>query len=115
MSDPQLLNTAINKHCLTEDTQCLTEDSVFLVSHVLVTCVSRTQIDTISEELYYFTNKRKPLKILCFQGFCVSLDCCKNYLFENWLALLAFLRPGFLRSFILGSLVRKPAALSAGL
>ena len=38
-----------------------------------------------------------------------------DYLFENWLALLAFLRPGFLRSFILGSLVRKPAALSAGL
>ena len=38
-----------------------------------------------------------------------------DYLLENWLALLAFLRPGFLRSFILGSLVRKPAALRAGL
>ncbi len=39
--------------------------------------------------------------------------CC--YLFENWLALLAFLRPYFFLSFILESLVRNPAALRAGL
>ena len=38
-----------------------------------------------------------------------------DYLFENWLALLAFLRPYFFLSFILESLVRNPAALSAGL
>lgn len=74
MSDPQSLNTAmINKYCLTEDTHCLTEDSIFLVSHLYVTCVSRTQIHANAEELYTIINKRKPLKILHFQGFCDSL------------------------------------------
>ena len=38
-----------------------------------------------------------------------------NYLFENCGALLAFLSPYFFLSFIRGSLVRNPAALSAGL
>ena len=39
----------------------------------------------------------------------------ENYLFENCGALRAALRPYFLRSFILGSLVRNPAALRTGL
>lgn len=43
------------------------------------------------------------------------LKLVRDYRFENWLALLAFLRPYFFLSFILESLVRNPAALSAGL
>ena len=38
-----------------------------------------------------------------------------HYLFENWEAFLAFFKPYFLLSFILGSLVRKPSLLRAGL
>ena len=39
----------------------------------------------------------------------------KYYLFENCGALLAFLRPYFFLSFILGSLVKKPAFFNSGL
>lgn len=44
----------------------------------------------------------------------IDLQRDKNYLFENWGARRAALRPYFLRSFILGSRVRKPAFLRAG-
>ena len=39
----------------------------------------------------------------------------KNYLFENWGARRAAFKPYFFLSFILGSLVKKPAAFNAAL
>ena len=57
--------------------------------------------------------KEKTLEPLKFQGFSSILELDQRLL--NCGARRAALRPYFLRSFILGSRVRKPAALSAGL
>lgn len=59
--------------------------------------------------------RKKPPKILNFREFCVLFEIVINYLFENCGARLAALRPYFFLSFIRGSLVKKPAFLSAGL
>ena len=58
---------------------------------------------------------KKTPKTLCFRGLSFFLDIRLNYRFENCGARRAALRPYFLRSFIRGSLVKNPAALSVGL
>ncbi len=60
------------------------------------------------------TNK-KALGMQAFQGLCICVLFADNsYLLLNCGARLAALRPYFLRSFIRGSRVKKPAALSVG-
>ena len=60
---------------------------------------------------HFITLKQNP-ESFCNRDF---ENIVKTYLFENWLARRAALRPYFFLSFILGSRVRKPAFLSAGL
>ncbi len=54
--------------------------------------------------------KKNPHKC----GFYITKMKNKYYLFENWYLFLAPERPGFFLSTSLGSLVKKPAALSSG-
>ena len=79
-------------------------ESLLLVCYYLVTSKqNQTEFQTKKNPVY-------PRFFLNTQGIILSL-----YLFENCGALLADLRPYFLRSFILGSLVRNPAFFKVGL
>ena len=60
-------------------------------------------------------SRQKTPQTLSLRGLKYFFELRTDYLFENCGALLAFLRPYFFLSFILGSLVRKPAFLRAGL
>ena len=80
-------------------------ESLLLVCYYLVTSKqNQTEFQTKKNPVY-------PRFFLNIQGIILSL----YYLFENCGALLADLRPYFLRSFILGSLVRNPAFFKVGL
>ncbi len=62
--------------------------------------------------LFHFITLKQNPESFCNRDF---ENIVKTYLLENWLARRAALRPYFFLSFILGSRVRKPAFLSAGL
>ena len=85
--------------------------SIHLIKNPAIKVPSTLQVNQIPEFFFNFHKRKTPA--IC-KGF-ESLRKSKDYLFENCDALLAFLRPGFFLSFILESLVRKPAALSIAL
>ena len=62
--------------------------------------------------LFHFITLKQNPESFCNRDF---ENIVKTYLLENWLARRAALRPYFFLSFILGSRVRKPAFLRAGL
>ena len=84
--------------------------SIHPIKNPAIKVPSTLQVNQIPAFFFNF-HKRKTPAIARVE----SLRKSKDYLFENCDALLAFLRPGFFLSFILESLVRKPAALSIAL
>ncbi len=87
--------------------------NAFLVFYYSILCNNMSIIFFIFLFILIFSSKiyKKSPKHKCFG----DSAFCTNYLFENCGALLAFLRPYFFLSFILGSLVRNPAFFKAAL
>ncbi len=79
--------------------------------HLLQVCCNYVASKRHFGAFQQFPQTKNPCNCKGFEVLRIDPD----YLFENWLALLAFLSPYFFLSFILESLVRKPAALRAGL
>ena len=87
---------------------------IFLfVSYLLVTCQLPLNFDTIYKRFLLFHHIKNPENIMFF-GVLVIFDFLCAYLFENCGARRADFKPYFFLSFILGSLVKKPAFLRTG-